>query len=135
MGDIELLVSKVLDLETRVVKLEKLLAEKKESHVVPVKKLSIKEFLLHKKSSNDTQKALAVAYYLEKNERMSSFNVDDLARYYKLAKEPKPKNLNHKMILNIRNGHLMETEEKKEKKKTWTLTNAGEQFVENNFKK
>lgn len=129
------LVAKVLDLEDRVIKLEKLLTEKHDVLAPPTKKLSPKEFLLNKKPSNDTQKALAVAYYLEKNEGMNSFNVDDLARYYQLAKEPKPKNLNHKMILNIQNGHIMETGEKKEKKKAWTLTNAGEQFIENNFKK
>ena len=135
MDHIKSLSAKVLDLESRVIKLEELLIEEKEARSKPRKKLSIKEFLLLKKPSNDTQKALAVAYYFERNERMNSFNVDDLTRYYKLAKEPKPKNLNHKMILNIRNGHVMETGEKKEKKKTWTLTNAGEQFVESNFQK
>ena len=129
------LVAKVLDLEARVIKLERLLAEKHDVLASPTKKLSPKEFLLNKKPSNDTQKTLAVAYYLEKNEGMNSFNVDDLARYYQLAKEPRPKNLNHKMILNIQNGHIMETREKKEKKKAWTLTSAGEQFIENNFKK
>ena len=48
---------------------------------------------------------------------MSSFNVDDLSRGFELAKEAIPSNINHKVILNIKKGHLTEAREKKGTKK------------------
>jgi len=135
MEDIKSIGKKVLALETRVIALEKLLGGKKpDTDASATKKLSVKEFILDKKPSGDVQKALAIAYYLEKNESMKSFNVEDLAHYFQLAKEPTPENLNDKINMNIKKGHVMEAKEKKENKKAWVITNTGEQFVDNNFK-
>lgn len=138
MEDIKSIGVKVLDLETRIIALEKILSEKKsdvsESGSPTAKKVSVKEFILLKKPSGDVQKALTIAYYLEKNENMHSFNVEDLAHYFQLAKEPTPQNLNDKINMNIKKGHVMEAKEKKNNKKAWVITNTGEQFVENNFK-
>ena len=135
MDDIKSLNEKVDQLELRVTALETLLVGKKhETEAKLPKKLSIKEFILLKKPSGDVEKSLAVAYYLEKHEDMNSFNVEDLGNYYGLAKEPTPANLNDKINMNIRKGHLIEAKEKKNGKKAWIITNTGEQFVENNFK-
>ena len=79
----------------------------------------MKEFILLKKPSGDVQKTLAIASYLEKNEGMASFNVEDLAHYFQLAKEPTPQNLNDKINMNIKKGHIMEAKEKKENKKAF----------------
>ncbi len=98
------------------------------------KKLSIKEFVLEKKPKGDVQKTLLISDYLEKYENMSSVNVDDLAKYFRLAKEPVPGNLNDKINMNIRKGHMTEAEDKKENKKAWVVTNTGEQFIKNGFK-
>jgi len=97
------------------------------------KKESIKEFIISKKPSNDVQKTLAIAFYVEQYEGLQSFNVDDLGNGFRLAKEPVPQNLNDKVNMNIRKGHLMESKEKKDNKKAFTLTNSGEKYVENNF--
>lgn len=135
MEDIKSIGKKVLDLEKRISALEILVGgEKSNTGASPVKKLSVKEFILLKKPSGDVQKSLAIAYYLEKNEDMRSFNVEDLAHYFQLAKEPTPENLNDKINMNIKKGHVMEAKEKKENKKAWVITNTGEQFVDNNFK-
>ena len=135
MEDIKSIGAKVLDLETRVIALESLLCGgRSDTAVSPAKKLSVKEFILLKRPSGDVQKALSIAYYLEKNESMSSFNVEDLAHYFQLAKEPTPQNLNDKINMNIKKGHVMEAREKKENKKAWVITNTGEQIVESNFK-
>ncbi len=135
MEDIKSIGKKVLDLEKRIGALEILVGEEKSNTVAsPAKKLSVKEFILLKNPSGDVQKSLAIAYYLEKNEDMRSFNVEDLAHYFQLAKEPTPKNLNDKINMNIKKGHVMEAKEKKENKKAWVITNTGEQFVDNNFK-
>lgn len=135
MEDIKSIGKKVLDLEKRIGALEMLIGgENTNTSASPSKKLSVKEFILLKKPSGDVQKSLAIAYYLEKNEDMRSFNVEDLAHYFQLAKEPTPENLNDKINMNIKKGHVMEAKEKKENKKAWVITNTGEQFVDNNFK-
>lgn len=94
------------------------------------KKLSIKEFLLAKKPEDDVQQTLVVGYYLEHLEGVDKFNIKDLAEGFRSAKEPPPTNINDKVNLNIRKGHMMETKEKKDKFKAWVLTNSGEKFVE-----
>jgi hypothetical protein len=118
--------------ETRIAKLENLLVS--EPPTIE-KKLSIKEFILSKNPKNDTQKTLAVAYYLEKYEGLPSFNVKDLERGFHEAKEIAPENINYKVIANIQKGFMMESKEKKDNLKAWNLTNSGEKFVESNFEK
>jgi flagellar capping protein FliD len=98
------------------------------------KKISVKEFVLEKKPKGDVQKTLVLAHYMEKYENVTAINVDDLAKCFRLAKEPIPGNLNDKINMNIRKGHMTEAEEKKENKKAWIVTNTGEQFIESGFK-
>lgn len=97
------------------------------------KKLSLKEFMISKTLNNDVQRALAIAFYLEKHEHLISFNAQDIKNGFKMAKEPLPKNVNDKINLNIQKGFIMEVDEKKENTKAWTITNSGERFVENGF--
>ncbi len=99
------------------------------------KKISIKEFMISKKPNNDVQKTLTVGYYLEKCENFSSFNTKDLKKNFRAAKEKVPKNTADKVQLNIKKGHMMEAEEKKDNPKAWVLTNSGEKYVENGFMK
>ncbi|MCK4353921.1 MAG: hypothetical protein KAW83_01590 [Dehalococcoidia bacterium] len=99
------------------------------------KQISIKEFILSKKPKSDIQKTLAIAYYLERHKGLLSFNVKDLRGGFRNAREKVPENINVCVIKNIENGHMMETEEKKDKLKAWVLTNTGEEYVENDFEK
>lgn len=125
-------------LEQKVSKLEGILAVgTHEDHKANSsgKKLTVKEFVLGKNLKGDVQKTLIIAYYLEKYENMLSVNVDDLAKYLRLAKEPVPSNLNDKINMNIRKGHVAEAEEKKDGKKAWYLTSTGENYVEQELKK
>lgn len=135
MDDLKQLAEKVSSLEKRVAQLE---AHQGGDVVQPGVKegkgLSIKEFMLSKKPSGDVQKTLVIACYLEKYERLASFNIEDLARGFQLAKESTPENINDKINMNIRKGHITEAKEKKDNKKAWIVTNTGEQFLENGFK-
>jgi hypothetical protein len=135
MSDIKQLAERLSSLETRVAKLE---GRSDKTSAQPVAKnrkaLSVKEFLLEKQPANDVERTLAVGYYLEKHEGASSFNVDDITRNFQLAKEPTPGNVNDKVNMNIKKGHMTEATEKKNKKKAWIVTNLGEQFVEHGFK-
>jgi hypothetical protein len=97
------------------------------------KKQSAKEFLLSKKISTDTQKVVALAYFLEKQEGLGSFNVPDLETVFRAAREKLPKNMNDAVNKNVARGFLMGAEQKKDSKKTWQLTATGERFVEQNM--
>jgi len=136
MEKIRKILEKIEDLEKRVLSLEEhglnLKSEKSDVHNQS-KKISIKEFILSKNLSGDVEKVLAMGYYLEKNEKAKSFNISDLGRLFISAKEKLPKNINDKVNMNIKKGHVMEVQEKKDGKKAWVLTATGETYVENNF--
>lgn len=99
------------------------------------RKTSIKEFLLEWAPSDDVQKTLAIGHYLETSEGLSSFNKADLERGFRAAKEPVPANINDKVNMSIKNGHMMDAEEKKNSMKAWVLTRTGETYLQNGFKK
>jgi hypothetical protein len=125
---------RVAALEKRVTQLEALLGDGgKPNAAAPTKDLSVKEFILSKAPANDVERTLAIACFLERFAGYASFNVDDLARHFQLAKEAIPININDKVNLNIKKGHLAEANEKKDKKKAWIVTNSGDQFVESSF--
>lgn len=99
------------------------------------KKLSIKEFIIDRAPSNGVQMTLTIAYYLETYEGISPVNAVDLEKGFRVAREAVPKNINDKMNMCVRNGHLMEEKEKKDGMKAWVVTRSGEQLVLNGFSK
>ena len=118
--------------EKRIFELENLIKAKP----IPVKKrLSIRELIRSKKPKSNVQKTLLVAYFLEKYESFISFNVKDLEEGFRSAKEKVPSNINMFVNQNIKQGYMMEFSEKKDNLKAWTLTNTGEDYVDNDFKK
>lgn len=137
MNDIN---NRVLLLEQKVDKLEKILLSVENvdnQSKVDDKKVSIKEFLILNKADDKVdgvKRTLAIGYFMENIEKISPFNTDDFKKYFQLAKYPLPSNINDRVNMNIKNGHIMEATEKKENKKAWVLTSTGEKFVENKFK-
>ncbi len=124
---IENIMRKLEEHESRISALEGAPAKKMQAEG---KKLSVKEFLLTKKPTDDVQRTLVIGYYLEHFESMDRFNARDLADGFRSAKEPPPTNINAKVDLNIGKGYMMEAKEKKDKFKAWVLTNSGEKYVE-----
>ncbi len=120
-------------LEERVERLEGLLQGKRRDTVAKDRRLSAKEFMLSKKLKSETQKVLALAYFLEREEDMTSFNVSDLEVAFRSAREKLPKNMNDAVNKNIARGFLMGASEKKDSKKAWHLTSTGERFVEHDL--
>ena len=122
-------------MDARISKIER------DTSVVPVqsvatgssKKVSPREFILTKKPADDVKRTLVVGYFLEKFENCTTFNISDLEAAFERAKEKKPSNMNDKVNMNIRNGHLEEASEKKDSRKAWYLTNTGEKMVEEGF--
>ncbi|MGT2503895.1 hypothetical protein ACVOMS_29985 [Bradyrhizobium guangxiense] len=117
-------------LEERVERLEQLISGESHEAAPKTRKLSAKEFMLSKRLKSETQKVLALAYFLEREEGITSFNVSDLETAFRSAREKVPKNMNDAVNKNIARGFLVGTREKKDSKKTWQLTSTGERYVE-----
>lgn len=132
MNDIDTgkIIEKLEELEKRLDKLEGV----PRKQVNEGKVLSLKEFILNKKPSDDIQKTLVIGYYLEHYSGEKSFNVRDLVEGFRSARESVPGNVNNKVNINISKGHMMDAREKKDKLKAWVLTNTGEKFVDNELK-
>src|SRR5437868_7662057 len=90
--------------EERIAKLEALFAQ---PTPLQVKQMAINEFLRGMILDSDVERSLAVAYFLEKFEKMPAFNIDDIKNGYRRAKEPLPKNLNDAIYRNIKKGFAM----------------------------
>jgi hypothetical protein len=140
--------SKVIDLDSkqieellknhegRINKLEIILASLNgNTHIQSVKEKSVKEFILEKQPKGTYQIGIAIAYYLEKFLKMSSFTIEDLEQGFRDAKEPLPQNLSDLIYKNAKKGLFMESKEQKNDIKSWVLTSSGERLVENNFEK
>ena len=127
--------SRITILETEIKRLKEVVfaGNKGDYQLKSQKKMSVKEFLLTKNIDNDVKRTLTIAYFMEKFDNAESFNVEDLKKYFQLAKHQLPPNPNDKVNQGIGSGFLMEATEKKDSKKAWTLTATGEKFVENNF--
>jgi hypothetical protein len=137
-GIIKSLSERIAGLERRVEKIE--IGTSSTSSQPPFsgaqsKQVSLREFLISKKPTDDVKTTLAVAYFLEKFEHLGSVNKKDLEAAIRRAKESLPANLNDKVNLAIKRGFLQEAAEKKDDLKAWYLTNSGEAFVESGFKK
>lgn len=120
----------VEDHEKRISELEAIAQTKPE---LVTKKLYIKDFIRSKKPKDDVQKTLAIGYYLEKYEGFSSFNVIDLDKGFRDAKQTVPPNINDKVNKNIDKQYIMRDKKKKDGKLAWRLTADGEEYVESDF--
>lgn len=128
---------RVADLEAQFADLKVLLTgeDSKNTVIKPKDKVSINEFLKSKKIENEVQRTLVIAFWLDYFEKVDSFNVSDLENTFRKARLSVPKNLNDKVNMNIKNGHLAEDKEKKGGKKAWYVTNTGAEFVEKTLNK
>lgn len=113
---------------------------RQEQNVVPIreeaegKEISLKEFILSKEPKSDTQRTLAIGYFLENYIKKAEFTGDDIADAYRQAREPVPMNISDMLAKNARAGFIMAGKEKKEGRKTWTLTNTGVRIAVAGFK-
>lgn len=121
------IISKLNNLEERINNLE---GKGALSNQRELKNISIREFILSKNPKDEIQKTLLVCYFLESNESVAFFNVKEIENGFRQAKEKLPKNINYNVFMNIKKGYLMESNEKKDNLKAWSLTNTGIRFVE-----
>ncbi|MCI0553382.1 MAG: hypothetical protein L0287_20740 [Anaerolineae bacterium] len=94
------------------------------------KTLSVGEFIRKLGVKKHVDLVLAFGYYLEKNQGASSFTPADINTCYYDSKL-ESSNTSQMIVLNIRRGFFMEAKQDKgEGKKRYTLTNSGEEYIE-----
>ena len=131
-GMLEAIKKQLENHEKRISHLE---AQPKIKEEPTTKKLSIREFLISKKPKTDVDKTLVISYHLESYQDYPSFNIAHIENGFRSAKETVPQNINDIINKNIRKGFIMDTEDKKDGKRAWVLTNLGLQYIENGLKK
>lgn len=94
------------------------------------KKMSLSEFIKIKNPKSHGDKILVFGYFLEKTKEYPLFTLNDIETCYKEARLPKTKNFRPYITRLIRDGYLVDAEEKKDNKKAWTLTDSGLKYVE-----
>lgn len=99
------------------------------------KKTSIGEFLLENPPPDHMRRTLAVGYFMENHDGLTSFTKAELEKVYREAKEPVPSNISVNIAHCIKHGHMMEAQEKKNNKTAYVVTRSGEQFVVGGYKK
>lgn len=132
---LQVLLARIEQLEGRVTLLERGVPAITTAPNAMTKKLAAKEFLMGKHVSSELQRVVALGFYLERYQGLTSFNVSDLVDVFRLARETIPKNMNDAVNKNIARGFLMEAAEKKDSKKAWQLTATGERYVESELNK
>jgi len=134
MADLEKTIKEVkveiVELRKRVTILENPEAIIQTSLTSKVKKLSPREFLNRHTTSSDVERILLFGFFLEHYQDYDLFNIDDLKNLFYTAKVKPPININDKINMNIKKGHMVDNLEKKDKKKAWALTNKGEDYVD-----
>lgn len=92
------------------------------------KKTSAAEFLKKSTARNQVDRALALGYYLEKMEGISSFTSTELAQLGKAVKQPfaNPSDI----VAKLAGRGLMMSAGDKEGQRAYALTASGETFVE-----
>ena len=99
------------------------------------KKTEIRKFLLENTPPDDTRRTLAIGYFLENQEGMSSFTPQDLLKGYDDAKARPPSNISVNLARLTEDGHIMKAREKKGNKTAYVLTDSGEKFVDDGYRK
>jgi|SRR5580698_900048 hypothetical protein len=135
MTTLDELKSRIDSLEGRVSELERALNQNARTELLSSskKKPAAREFLMTRSVKSEPQKVLALGYFLEHIEGVESFNIKDIERVFRAAKEKPPKNINDAVNKSIARGHLMEAAEKKDSIKAWCITSTGEHYIENDL--
>ena len=100
------------------------------------KSVSVREFIQKLAFNKHTDIGLAFGYYLEHSLGKASFTPADLNNCYYEAKM-ETSNTSQMIIQNIKAGRMMPAKKGKEdesKKKSYTLTTTGEEFIANKLK-
>lgn len=91
---------------------------------------TVSEFLALAEPANHPETAVCVAYYMWRSGDPGGMTVEELLAAYAQRRAKKPRNPSDALAKAARKGHLIEASERKNGKKAWVITQAGEVYVE-----
>lgn len=94
------------------------------------KPASPSEFIKKMSPKNQSEKAIVLAYYLEKVKGMDKFTTADLTAVGRDAKQPRFTNISDTVARQVQQGLLMGAGDS-ESGRAYVLTTTGEEYVEN----
>lgn len=94
------------------------------------KPMTITEFFARLKPSQDVEKALAAAYFLERYRNAADFTVEELKACILQGKIKPPANISLAVLRNAQKGLMAETGKREGGKKSWIVTQSGSEAVE-----
>ncbi len=125
------LTQRLLDLETRVARIESSLTSGQAKEVRAGKPVSINEWVRTKRPHSSVETAVVIGVFLERYNKLESFTQDDLRQGFRNAKETMPGNLAETINKCIHKSHFTETGEKRDGLRLLAVTNSGTEFVDN----
>ena len=93
------------------------------------KPVSPSEFIKKLKPKNQTERTLALAYFMEKQMNLASFTTTEIVEINKTAKQSPFTNISDTVAKAVSQGLMMGAGEK-DNKRTYALTTTGEESVE-----
>jgi len=97
--------------------------------ITKYKPFSSSEFFSNKNWTKENDRVVLAALYLERHVASSSFDAHDIRNCLLAAKIPVPGNINVPILRLVKRGLLMEVPKQKGGKKSWTLTQTGQQHA------
>lgn len=94
--------------------------------------LSVAEYVFSKNPSDDNQRALVLAGYLETHKRQADFTGDELRQAFLDSRLKAPANVSDKVAKLAKKGLVMQVGER-EGRKTWRLTMSGVSQLEEGY--
>ncbi|MEC1451553.1 hypothetical protein P9D59_08450 [Bacillus haynesii] len=91
---------------------------------------SIVLFLREKSFVNDVDLVMGVSYYIDYIENNGPFTAKDIENKLAEARQSKPTNISHFINLNIKKGFIIESPERKEGKKAYSVSSVGIEWCE-----
>jgi len=91
---------------------------------------TVSEFLALTEPASHPETAVCVAYYMWRSGDPGGMTLEELLTAYAQRRAKKPRNASDVLARAARKGHLIEASERKNGKKAWVITQAGEAYVD-----
>jgi len=91
---------------------------------------TVSEFLALTEPRSQPETAVCVAYYMWHSGDPGGMTLEELLTAYTQRRAKKPRNASDVLAKAARRGHIIEASERKNGKKTWVITQAGEAYVD-----
>lgn len=91
---------------------------------------TVSEFLALAQPASQPETAVCVAYYMWHSGDRAGMTTEELMAAYAQRRAKRPRNVSDALAKAARKGHIVDAPDRKNGKKAWVITQAGEAYVE-----